>query len=115
MGKRTQVVAVRTPGNEPVEHVELEEGQQLLIGRSPDLDRVEGAGSAGQTKLLQVRSPSVSANHARVRHDSDGIHIADLASRNGTLLTLPRSSEVRTSAGTEPLELRLAPSLRLEE
>jgi len=54
-----------------------------VIGRSP-------------TAAIRVVDDGVSRNHARIRHDSNGLFLEDLESRNGTYVNGARISESTT-------------------
>ncbi|MBX3203772.1 MAG: sigma 54-interacting transcriptional regulator [Labilithrix sp.] len=105
MGGLAYRILVRAPG-EWSQLVELGDAQQVVIGRNPDPARVDGMCST-----VSVASPSVSANHVYVRRDGHRIHVADLGSRNGTLVEARPKQEIIVEAGTEPISIHLAPSL----
>ncbi|CAN5925589.1 hypothetical protein BH11MYX4_BH11MYX4_06470 [soil metagenome] len=103
---KTRIV-VRTAGRKSNEHLDVGDGEHVLIGRSPDWDRIDSPPEA-KTQTLAIASPSVSANHVHLRREGDRIHIVDLGSRNGTWVGVPPRGEVSARIAIDPLEIHLS-------
>jgi len=102
MSEKPLRILVRSPGDGS--HViELADGKQTLIGRSPDWARLGGVG-----ETVTLPSTSVSANHVQVRREGERLIITDLASRNGTLVELPAKREIVLAPGTDEVTIHLA-------
>lgn len=96
-------------------HIQVNEAQELLIGREDDVD------------IVLVDDDLVSRHHAKVRRDWSGTHVEDLGSRNGirvnkkrvTRKTLRDRDELEVG-GTrllfvDPTEVREAPVVLPED
>jgi DNA-binding NtrC family response regulator len=100
-------VSVEAPGEIDTVVVDIERGTGAVLGRQPDPTR---AGVDPGVTLVPhtIAVPSVSANHAMVWLDGEGLHVSDLGSRNGTWVRLPARGTVRLPAGDA--QIRLAAS-----
>ena len=81
-------IFVRLPDNDEDTILSLPPNSALLMGRDPDVSRVDAA-LRGQladypVKSVRVVSQRVSANHLLIYHDGQQIRAWDLHSRNGT-------------------------------
>jgi pSer/pThr/pTyr-binding forkhead associated (FHA) protein len=85
--RRVTLVVYHRDGTELVP---LEVGREVVIGRAPTAD-------------VHVPDRSLSRLHARVRHDSEGLLIEDLGSRNGTLVNGARIEQARIRTGDDVL------------
>lgn len=101
-------IVVEVPGCD-AENVDLTPGHAVLIGRDPDVERLEEPMLADESlSAAKFESRSVSANHALIRLTKEGIfRLRDVRSRNGSWLRLPSSGEVQVTT-TEPIQLHLA-------
>ena len=109
MSKKTTGILVRAPGRETAEPLELGEDEHVLVGRRPDWARVADPPPAGSSRSVVIPLPSVSANHVRVHRDHDGVHVADLGSRNGTWVAIPPHGSIIATGGSNAITLHLSP------
>jgi DNA-binding NtrC family response regulator len=81
---------IESPGQVDAEMLEVGDAECVLLGRVPQVERVEkdGAVSGLPMRTHSVASPSVSANHALVWREQERISLRDLGSRNGTWVRL---------------------------
>ncbi len=73
--------------------------RSVIIGRAPHADADAASVDAPRLVTIVGRGPDVSRNHVRVDVESGGIVLTDLASRNGTAVTLPGRRTVRLRSG----------------
>lgn len=102
MSDRPLRILIRAPG-EATHAIELADGKETLIGRSPDWSRLNASGD-----MVAISSVSVSGNHLRIRRDGDRLHITDLGSRNGTLVELLPHREIVIAPDTDEVAIHLA-------
>lgn len=91
------------------ETIELAEGESLLVGRQPDMEKISSANLVPQGRSLRtvtIPSASVSANHALVWVESGTVRVRDIGSRNGSWLFLPRHQTVQVP-DEQPICLQL--------
>ena len=100
---------VEAQGQVESEVVAIEDGESVLMGRTPDPAQLTDQQKpvAGVLRPYAVPSPSVSANHAAAWSQEGNVHLLDLDSRNGTWVRLPRGEALRIPAGGD-IHLRLA-------
>ena len=103
-------ISIRARGlAEPITS-EVGQGVALLVGRTPDLGRLQSRLAAGtpmpnlshyQVETLRVESPRVSANHLLIWCDADSTSLIDLGSRNGSWLRLAEGQRISLSGVLE--------------
>jgi DNA-binding NtrC family response regulator len=101
-------VVVEIAGN-ATETLELSDGDAVLVGREPEVNRL--AAGDREVRTLAVAQPSVSANHLLARRSGTATTLVDLDSRNGSWLRLPPGDRVEVdSAKTLHVRLSAPPS-----
>jgi DNA-binding NtrC family response regulator len=98
---------VKDPNDQAEQTIVLGESEAVLLGRAPDLRGVRLEPEEGERSLraVPVAAPSVSANHALAWSQEGAVHLRDLGSRNGSLISLPRNGVARISGGDVVLQL----------
>ena len=97
-----------SPAAAPVPRLQLERAdggreslaRPVLIGRAPSVPAATPSGSAPRLITI-VDDKDISRSHLRVSVEGDAVVVTDLASKNGTVVTLPGGSP-RKLRGGEP-------------
>jgi len=102
-------LVVKGPDDEAEHAIELDEGEMVLLGRSPEESCLERPPECLRHALRMVPVPhaTVSANHALVWINNAQMCVKDLNSRNGSTVSLPRGRILRIERESG-LQLRLA-------
>ncbi|HMJ09749.1 MAG TPA: sigma 54-interacting transcriptional regulator [Polyangiaceae bacterium] len=89
------------------ESLEIRPGSAVLLGRTPDPERLPRDATQPAAAAHEWHDSRVSANHALVSYDGHSVVIRDLHSRNGTWVKLSPGSSVRLD-GSDAVVLQLA-------
>ena len=90
-------VVIKTSGRALSDTFDLEDGETVLLGRSPDVRHLTGLPETARVNCRPISSPNVSANHVLVERHGNEVRVLDLASRNGTWVRIPSDGDAKLS------------------